>query len=297
MGRTRGRGFLKRTAHAAGAVVVLAAALGAGQPASEANLRFPVVSRPSDHRELAFSARERVAEVFVKPGDLLKPGDPVMRLDDTVQRLTVELARLQAEDTSPVRAAQSALEFREAELRLTEEASSQAGANPRDVRLARYERDQAKLKLEQAELETAAGRITLQQHEARLAQMTLLSPIACAVLEVHKRPGEVVDEQTTVVTVVTTDPLWLDVTPPTQVALGIEVGQRARVTWEDVEGLPDLEGAVIFRSPAGHGGARQVLVRVEVPNPQGLPSGIHGTVRFLPRERAAAPTGRAGGDD
>jgi RND family efflux transporter MFP subunit len=270
--------------------VLLGGVAATTQPSDQGT--FEAVSRPSDHRELAFSVRGKVAEQFVKPGDTLHPGSPVMRLDDTVQRLTVDLARMQAEDTSPVRAARSSLEFREEELKLTESASVNSG-NPRDLRQARYERDQAKLKLESTEREESAAQVQLALQRARLDEMTITSPTECVVLEVHKRPGEAVDEQTTVVTVVTIDPLWMDVNIPTRVALGLRMGQEARVSWEDVPGTPDMTGRIIFISPAGHGGARQVQVRLEVPNPLKLPSGVHGLVKFLPLES----TGRTGMGD
>jgi multidrug efflux pump subunit AcrA (membrane-fusion protein) len=123
------------------------------------------------------------------------------------------------------------------------------------------------------------------------------------VLEVHKRQGESVDELTTVVTVITVDPLWVEVNVPTREALRLEVGQEATVEWEDADDVAPMTGRVVFRSPAAHAGARQVQVRVEVANPGGLPSGLHGTVRFGPSARAEAggagrtPTGRSGGTD
>ncbi len=262
----------------------------AEQPTLGTTTGYACVSRPSDHRELAFSVRGKVEELFVRPGDALKTGDRVIRLDDLVQRQTVGLAQMQVDNTTPVRAAESTLAFRESELKLTQTARGLEGANERDLRMALYERDQAALKLEAAQREAAANQLAAEQQRARLEQMTILSPINCIVLEVHKRPGEAVDELTTVVTVVSTDPLWLDVNVPTQAALGLSTGQPATVMWEDVEGVPEMTGRIIFKSPAGHGGARQLQVRVEVPNPGGLPSGLHGVVRFP--AGVAGPTGR-----
>lgn len=243
---------------------------------------FSAVSRPSDHRELAFPTRGRVAELMVKPGDVVKPGDPIMRLEDAAERHTLELYKNQAADTSPVDAAENSLAFREAELKLTQDASAISGANPRDLREAVYNRDQARIKLESVRVEHEAARIQVLRQQAECDQMLVTSPMHGVVLDVTKRPGEATDEQTPVCTVVTIDPLWIDVPVPTRVALAMSLGQTAGVSWEDLPGAEAATGTVIFISPAGHAGSREVQVRLEVPNPRKLPSGLHATVRFEP---------------
>jgi membrane fusion protein (multidrug efflux system) len=280
---------------AAASAAALMAAAGPGEPAS-----YPCISRPSDSRELAFALRGRVEEVFVKPGDVVEVGTPMVRLDDTTQRQTVELARMEVEDTTPVRSAQSSLEYALQTLERTRKAFSDQGANEAQLRQAEYEHEVAALKVESSEREARANALALAREETRLEQMTITSPVRGSVLEVHKRRGESVDELTTVVTVITVDPLWVEVNVPTREALALEVGREAIVEWEDADGVEPMTGRVIFRSPAAHAGARQVQVRVEVANPAGLPSGLHGTVRFghAPatgaRGATVTPTGRSG---
>ncbi|MCC6660763.1 MAG: efflux RND transporter periplasmic adaptor subunit [Phycisphaerales bacterium] len=259
--------------------LTLAGAAGTREP-GPLDTPFSAVSRPSDHRELAFPTRGRVAELMVKPGDALRKGDPIMRLEDATQRLTLDLYKNQAQDNSPVEAAENSLAFREAELKLTQEASANAGANPRDLRAAVYDRDQARIKLESVRVEHAAAQIQVARQQAELDQMLVTSPTECVVLDIAKRPGESTDEQTPVCTVVTIDPLWMDVNVPTPVAMALSLGQSAEVTWEDLSGAEPAAGRVIFISPSGHGGSRQVQVRLEIPNPKKLPSGLHAGVRF-----------------
>jgi multidrug efflux pump subunit AcrA (membrane-fusion protein) len=160
------------------------------------------------------------------------------------------------------------------------------------VRVAEIELAAAQTSLEEAAL-------VLEREEARLAEMTLLSPIDGVVVDVHKRGGEAVDEQTTVVTVIQPNPLWIDVSVRTRDALRLRAGQPAEVVWQDVDGVAAMGGRVTYISPAGHAGARQVKVRVEVANEIGLPTGLHATVRFLApggAGPAAADAGSAGGD-
>ena len=260
--------------------------LPASQPGSagaiENDQTWPCVSTASDRRELAFSLRGKVAELLVEPGATVKAGDLLIRLDDAVQQQTVRLSELRAADTSAIDAAQSTLEYREKELAITQDTEQRGGTSGKDLRDAIYRRDQARIEFNAAKTQAEINRVSVLRDRARLAEMHIVCPIDGVVLDVHKRPGETVDELTTVVTVIRTDPLWLDVHVPTRRAMEIELGRRAEVTWQDVDGVEPMAGRVIYKSPAGDAGARRVLVRVEVPNPAGLPSGLHGDVLFSP---------------
>lgn len=272
----------------AGAAIV-AGAVGAGQPSESAGdgrpswdgTTFRGVSRPSDMRELAFGVRGKVAEVSVEPGDRVSAGQLLVRLNDSVEERSVALARLRAEDTSPLRAAESTLAYRKDEHARTEDSFAKGGAGDSDVRESKYRLDQADLSVESAKADLEEARLGLAREEARLAEMRVVCPIDAVVLDVHKRAGETVDELTKVVTIVATDPLLVDLSIPPRVAMQLRVGQPAEVIWQDVDGVEPSRGSIVFLSPAGHGGARELAVRLEVPNPGGLPSGLHGEVRFL----------------
>lgn len=209
-----------------------------------------------------------------------------------MQLAAVQLAKLQAEDTTKVRQAKVGLEFRQQELELVEQTKSASAGNPADLRDARYRRDGAAIELEAAQQQAKSDQVLLLREQARLDEMRITSPIVATVLEVHKRAGETVDQGTTVITLASIDPLWLDVNVPTKKAATLEVGQKATVQWEDIDGVPAMTGTVIFKSPAANGGARLLQLRVEVPNPGKVPAGLHGNVTF---ERPGAPRPGGGG--
>ncbi|MDX9912031.1 MAG: efflux RND transporter periplasmic adaptor subunit [Phycisphaerales bacterium] len=291
-----------------GAVVVLA--LGAGglmastpegtiAPARVAargidpSTSYPCVSRPSDLRQLAFPIRGRMGEVMVEPGAVVEAGTLIMRMEDAVQRQSVELARVRAEDTGELDAARTQVAFRETELGVTRESHAKGGASDSAMREAVFQLEMAEAQLRTREAGQREDELTLSREMARLEEMELRTPLDGVVLDVLKRPGESVDETKPVAIVVQIDPLWLDVNVPTREALSIEVGRGAEVAWQDLEGSPAMRGRVIFRSPVGDAGARQVQVRIEVANPEGLPSGMHGDVRFLPVGEDVGPRARA----
>lgn len=255
---------------------------GSQAPPEWAMTAYEAVSRPSDVRELAFGVRGRIAECLVMPGDRVRTGHEIIRMDDVVQKATVALARLQADNHTQLETAQATVEFRRNDLEKVQEASASGAANDRELWDSQYRLRVAELDVTAAGLSLQEAALVLEREQARLDEMTLRSPIDGFVVDVHKRGGEAVDEQTTVATVIRIDPLWIDVNVQTRDALRLRAGQSAGVEWQDVDQAGAMMGRIIFISPAGHAGARQVMVRLEVANPDALPAGLHATVRFMP---------------
>lgn len=270
---------LRLTAFPIAALVILAGLLAVGRGAQPERV-YKGVSQPSQIRELAFAVRGKIAEVNVEPGDRVSAGQELVRLDDAVQRAMVELAEAQGQDDSRLELARITVDFRTEELALVEKSQADGGANEQDVRSARFELARTKVELRAAESEMVQRALTVQRERARLDEMRLLSTIEGDVIKVSRREGETVDEQTPVVTVVQVEPLRIDVSVPVSVSRDLRPGREARVRWLDVQTEEPLTGRVIFVSRAGEGSVREVLVRVEVPNAEGLPSGMHAEVSF-----------------
>ncbi len=263
-------------------IIALTLVFSSGSSSRVSDSWYPAVSRPSELRELAVAVRGRVERVSVQPGDAVTPGQEMLALEDAVQRRSIELAELASADDSAVRNAVLTRDYWAEEVRLTRESLSQGGASETELRDAMYKLGQAELALIASRRQHEEARVQLERERARLDEMRVVSPIAGRVLEVHKRKGETADEQTKVITVVSVDPLWLEVNVPTRDSLSLRSGGAALVRWQDVgDDVPEMNGKIIFISPAGHAGARQVQVRVEVSNTRSLPSGLHGSVRFL----------------
>lgn len=255
----------------------LAMAAGRSQP----DRVYTGVSRPSTTRELAFAVRGKIGSVTVEPGDRVSVGQELMRLDDAVQVTMLELADAQLADDTRLELARITVDFNGEELALVEKSQADGGANEQDVRSARFALARAKVELRAAESEMLQRQLTQKREQARLDEMRIVSPIEGDVVRVDRREGETVDEQTPVITVVQVEPLRIDVSVPVTVSRGLGVGQEASVEWLDIQSEAPSTGRVIFISRAGEASVREVLVRIEVPNTDGLPSGMHARVRFL----------------
>lgn len=252
------------------AAVTLGFARQSAEPAG-----YPCVSRPSDVRELGFSIRGKVGEVAIKPGQAVTKDQPLVRLEDSVQRAIVAYTKLQAEDDSSVKLAQSDVDYRTRELALVQQALGSNAGNDAQLREARYRLEQTTISLEAARTQQQVRKTELAREQAQLDQMSILAPISGAILDVRKHPGETADEGTPVLTIVSIDPLWLDASVPIRDSASIAVGQSASVVFEDWDPKP-MNGKVIYKAAAGNAGARQVQIRVEIPNPAQIPSGMHG---------------------
>jgi membrane fusion protein (multidrug efflux system) len=240
---------------------------------------FPCISRPCEQRQLGFSVRGVILETLVKAGDDVKPGQMLVRLEDRVQRQNVELGRANVENTTPVQQAESTLHHREEQLKFVEQSKSASAVNASEERDARYNLEQAKIDLEAAKQRARTDAIILAREEAQLAEMQMLAPVAGTVMEIHKKSGESVEEGANVITLLSIDPLWVEVSIPTRLAAQVSVGQGATVEWEEIDNEAPMKGKVIFKAPAAFG-SRQIQIRVEVPNTSKIPSGLHGVLRF-----------------
>ncbi|MEL6497923.1 MAG: efflux RND transporter periplasmic adaptor subunit [Planctomycetota bacterium] len=258
-------------------------------PQPEASISYAGVSRPADVRELAFGIRGTVAETLVEPGDRVQAGDLLIRLDDRVQSAQVELSKSQAEDDSRFKIATLVVEFQRDELDITVNSREMGGANDQDVREAQFAYDRALIDLKAAEADMVARGLTLERETARLDEMRIHAPIAGDIVDTPKQAGETADELTTVITLVNTDQLHIDVTVAPDTARALTVGQPAEVRWQDIDAEPVTDAQIIFIPATGDPSVRQVAVRVEVPNPDRLPSGLHALVSF-PARQAGSPS-------
>lgn len=265
---------------AAGALVSLLATSQARERTVVAE-SYSCVSRPSEIRELGFATRGIVGELKVKPGDRVSEGDLLASLNSDVQRQQLAVAKLQADDDSAILQAETTVRFRKTEVEMLSRARAQDGGTDAQMREAIYRAAGAELELASARVRQQLNQTVVRREEAQLREMEVKSPIRGWVLDVLKREGENIDETKPVVTLVSVNPLRVDVDVPTRDAADIAVGQPAEVVWDDIDDKTPMAGTVTYKAPAGDLGARRLQLRVELPNPKEIPSGMHGKLRFL----------------
>jgi RND family efflux transporter MFP subunit len=186
------------------------------------------------------------AEADSERTQMLVKGEFVPRREVDVARTRYEAARAQHE-TALVELTQYPDRVRVAEAQLASEESA--------VRVAEAER-------RRREADAALAR-------KKLADATLRAPIDGAVARRHVNPGEYLQGNTAVFTIVQSDPLKWSGTVAEHAALQVRPGQVVRLRADTVPGRT-FEGQVTRVSPAVDVASRTALLEARVPNRDGL---------------------------
>jgi multidrug efflux pump subunit AcrA (membrane-fusion protein) len=136
----------------------------------------------------------------------------------------------------------------------------------------------------QAEEQEQLAAQELAHSRALLEQRTLRSPIDGVVVERHKSPGELANEEP-ILELVEIDPLHVEVMVPVELFGRIEVGTPGLVRLEAPIG-GEHEASVVVVDPTVDGASGTFRVRLELPNPEHrIPAGLECHVQF----RSAKP--------
>lgn len=249
---------------------------------------------PSATRDLALRVMDVVAKVFVKPGDAVKAGDPLIVEDTREEEVNLSILKLEADVIGEliVKAAEATLANKKVELKRFELMGVNNVAAESELERAKLEVELAGLDLEKAKQDQKKKLLEVKLHEQRIARMQINSPIDGHVRSIEVEEGEVIDPQRPAITVVRNDPLWIMARVPTHRALGLKLGQQLDVYYK---GEPDARKAeVIYFDPIADAASNFQTVRLAMPNGDNRPSGMVVDV-IVPAEvgGAAAPAAAA----
>lgn len=190
---------------------------------------YDCVIDPSVTVDVAGSSGGIVAEVFVEAGDSVKAGQPLARLESSVEQASVALLELKANDTSAIDAERSRLAFLQGQLdRKT--ALSERGVIAREgLEEMRTSVEASRSLLAQAELARRVAAQELLRARAALSLLEIRSPIDGVVVERYLEPGEYLPQEGRIATVVRLDPLSVVAYLPTQDYGQIREGDSATV--------------------------------------------------------------------
>jgi HlyD family secretion protein len=225
------------------------------------------------------SAKEplRVKEVLVQEGDLVQPGQVVVRLDP----LTLEAQR--AESLAGVAAARENLAIvnatiarRRSEVELAEieaervrrmladNASSQREYDVRRMTLATTKSGLAeeRAKLESAKQQVVVAQANVATIQTRIDDATLVSPVLGRVLYRLAEPGEVLGAGGKAITLVNLEDVYMEIFLPSAQAASLKVGAEGRITVDSQPGRAAV-GYVTFVSPEAQFTPKEVETQSE----------------------------------
>ena len=221
-----------------------------------------------------------VQEVLVERSGLVRRGDPLVRLESSVEEAALKRARATAAVEGEIRTEEARLTHaRRQHGRIAELFKSEAiSAEKKDEAATEVTLSTARLKKAREDKEVA--RLEAARAQALLDQRTIRSPIDGVVVERLAAPGEFVDDKP-LLRLADLDPLRVEVILPAALFRSIAPGMDAEVRPDGPEaGSHQARVTIVDRviDPASN----TFGVRLELPNPDyRLPSGLKCTVRFV----------------
>jgi HlyD family secretion protein len=219
----------------------------------------------------------RVKQILVEEGDLVRPGQVLVKLD------TITLDAQLAEAVASVAAANEKLAVvnasivrRRSEIQLARIEAERArklleqnagSQREYDVRKMYVETTQAALAEEQAKLETAKQDVVVAQSnvatiQTRIDDATLTSPALGRVLYRLAEPGEVLGAGGKALTLVNLEDVYMEIFLPAAEAAAVKVGAEGRITM-DYEPDVAARGVVTFVSPEAQFTPKEVETKSE----------------------------------
>jgi RND family efflux transporter MFP subunit len=260
-------------------LAAVAAGLAAA-PALAEEAEFDCVVDPSETVDLGSAVTGLLKSVLPARGDFVTAGDVVAQLDSTVEEATVALGRLQASSTQEIDAQQTRLDLAEARLARAEELARNGHLPTEQLEQIRGDAQIAAGELARLKLQHEVVQLDLARAEAILAQRQIHSPISGLVAERRLSPGEFVNQDSKIMTIVALDPLYVEAFVPVDYWGRVKLGDVGTVTLEEpIGGAHAAKVTVVdrvFDAASGTFG-----VRLELPNPDNaLPAGLRCQVTF-----------------
>ncbi len=171
-----------------------------------------------------------LSEVLIEDGQTVKAGQPLARMDDGIQKATVEAARLRA--SAEARLIQARLEREDAELSLQRitRAFEQDAAQDWEVRRAQLRFDVTKAQIEGVSESMRIAKAELELEQARLDRFTLTAPWDGYIQRVAVDPGATLARSDTILRMVSMHKLEAEIYVPARLQPQLKAGQTYQLT-------------------------------------------------------------------
>lgn len=249
---------------------------------------FPANTRPSDRRSLSLlrpSGRSEslVRHVHVQPMGKAAKGQVLLEVEDREEQLNQKIMKLEAESQVEIQQAVVTRDNKAVELDRLKQMKDAAA--PQEIERARLELELANLAIDKAKMEHEQRKLALERQNATLDNMRIVCPFDGVVEDVLVREGEIIDPSKGAVIVVRNDPLWVEVHLPVSFSQKLKIGQPLAVVYPDDP--QQYMGKIIYFNPFADAASGTQMLRLELPNPQGRPSGLQVQVQVPPSAQMA----------
>jgi len=240
--------------------------------AAEEPAAIEAFTEPYADIELAASEMGILARIDVKEGDMVRVGQEIASLDDSVLQAALKVAIASKDAQGSLESAQADLENRVADLEKLRQLRERNHASQNEVDRVATDVRIAKARLLAVREELEVKRLECERIRAQLARRQIRSTIDGVVTETYREEGEFVSpSQPTVARVVQLHPLKIIFSVPAERRSEITQGQTVPISvgaTQEAE-KQSTQAVVEFVSPTADGGSGTFRVKVRLPNPNG----------------------------
>ncbi len=247
------------------------------------SLSYPAVAQPRRDVILAFARPGVVAAMPVRRGSAVRAGQLLVSLNTSRQILRMRIAKLTAESTLKVQAADAQLRHDVVDLQQTQWAFTQKAATAFELQRAKLKVTIARLSLALADLKHKNDLLEYSLAQLAVRRRQIRAPFAGIIEVRYTHVGQSVNAFQKVLRLVQTTAFKIHVPVPLAVAIKLRIGESAMVRFATGgTAVGKINGiASVADSASG-----TLLVHVQVPNPNHLPAGQQVSVRFPATESA-----------
>jgi RND family efflux transporter MFP subunit len=226
--------------------------------------------------EIGAPAEGIVAKVMVDRSSLIEKGQVLVELESSVERATLEKARIMATFDGEIDLQQAHLAF-----------ANRVHQRVRQLAvMSTHEKDQAATeilltgyRLEKARENRTMAELELKKAQAMLARRSIRSPLSGVVMDCYVSPGEYVNNQP-LLRIAQIDPLRVEVIVPAKMFGKITHGMTAAI-FPELPRYGELTAGVTLVDKVIDSASSTFGVRLELPNADHhMPSGLKCLVRF-----------------
>ncbi len=224
--------------------------------------------KPEMYVDLSSPVDSVLEEILVETGDTVTRGQPLVKLEASVEKAKVKLARLQAKSDSDIKNRQEQLRYARQYLKRMQDLLSQNSVSQYEKDKAETEVALAQIELNKAKEKKKIAQVNLELAQKQLALRTIQSPVDGIVVDRYAMVGESVSDRS-IMKLAKVDPLRVELIAPTEYFGLIEKGMEVKIFPEQPANQAFTATVTIVDQlidPA----SGSFTVRMELPNPDDL---------------------------
>ncbi|QDU51617.1 efflux RND transporter periplasmic adaptor subunit [Gimesia panareensis] len=209
-----------------------------------------------------------IDEIFVREGQAVPEGAPLLRLNNEVHNALLAVAEQNMLAQGRLESARAEQELKQERLKILQSLRREGNARQEEVDRAQYESAVAKANVQTVQEDLVSRKLEYQKIKTQISRRTIRAPIAGVVSLLHKEQGEfVAPNSPETLTLVQLDQLLAYFTLTSQQAAQLHINDKIEITFK--HNHSSTEGTIEYISPVTDAQSGTVLVKIRIDNQKG----------------------------